>query len=436
VRRGRCHRLDPALTAIVAEGFLSRLSFGIVSFALPLYAFRELGMGLAAVGVLASLNLTVAIALKPAMGALADRVGLKRSFAWSVGMRSAVSALLAFAALPWQLFAIRGLHGVSISLRDPAVNVLIADRGGKRAVASAFAWYQTAKSVAGALGKGAGGLLLALTASDFSLVFLIACASSALPLVVVVRFVREPATAAASVSDAPTPSEDGSSKPPIARFAGLGFLISSTAYMLANLFPIFAVEYAGLSEAQAGLIYMLAASLALSGPFFGWLSDTVSRKLVLSVRSAANVASSVVYLVAPSFAGLAAGRALDDMGKAAFRPAWGALMAEVANLDRRRRARTMGSMSAGEDAGEIAGPVVAGLLWSVWGVPVLLGARIGLAVVTEIYTMALTRSMEARDGRRRQQGPVLADESGDLTAEAERALSLPWPRARRSSQGP
>jgi MFS family permease len=282
------------MAAIVAEGFLSRLSFGIISFALPLYAFRELGMGLAAVGVLVSLNLVVAIALKPAMGALADRIGLKRSFTASIGMRSAVSLLLVFAVLPWQLFAIRTIHGVSISLRDPSVFVLIADHGGKKAIASAFAWYQTAKSVAGALGKGAGGVLLGLTASNFSLVFLIAFVLSALPILVVLRYVREPghdahaARTAAAAQDVLAPTEQesssqGSSRPAVLPFAGFGFLVSSTAYMLANLFPIFAVEYAGLTAAQAGVIYMIAASLTLSGPFFGWLSDHVSRRLVLSV---------------------------------------------------------------------------------------------------------------------------------------------------------
>jgi hypothetical protein len=36
----------------------------------------------------------------------------------------------------------------------------------------------------------------------------------------------------------------------------------------------------------------------------------------------------------------------------------------------------MGSLSAGEDAGEIAAPILAGFLWSTWGVPALLGVRI------------------------------------------------------------
>jgi MFS family permease len=388
---------NPTLAAIVAEGFFSRLSFGLISFALPLYAYQELGLSLTAIGFLASLNLGVAIVLKPFMGSLADRVGMKPSFTVAIALRSVVSLLLVFATLPWQLFAIRGVHGVSIALRDPSANVLIAEQGGKKAVASAFAWYQTAKSLAGTLGKAGAGVLLALTASSFSTVFVVAFLLSALPVVVVARFVREPQPHEGAAAHAARQAEEarGAAMPPprILPFAGVGFLISGTAYMLANLFPILAVEYAGLSTAQAGLVYLIAPVVILTGPVFGWLSDNVSRKLVLSVRSVANVASSVLYLVVPNLAGVAVARAVDDLGKAAFRPAWGALMAHVAGFDRRRRARAMGSMSAGEDAGEFAGPILAGFLWSTWGVPALLGVRIALAVVTELYTLLLTASL-------------------------------------------
>jgi MFS family permease len=399
--RGRAlQRVDPALAAIVAEGFFSRLSFGLISFALPLYAYQELGLSLTAIGFLASLNLGVAIVLKPFMGSLADRVGMKPSFTVAIALRSVVSLLLVFATLPWQLFAIRGVHGVSIALRDPSANVILAEQGGKKAVASAFAWYQTAKSLAGTLGKAGAGVLLAVTASSFSAVFAIAFLLSALPVVIVARFVREPQAhegPAAAVREAEDEAREATPPPPrMLPFAGVGFLISGTAYMLANLFPIFAVEYAGLNEAQAGLIYLVSIAAMLTSPVFGWLSDNVSRRLVLSLRGAANVLSSVVYLVAPNFAGMAVGRAVDDLGKAAFRPAWGALMAHVAAFDRRRRARTMGSLSAGEDAGEVAGPILAGFLWSTWGVAALLGVRIALAAVTEVYAMVLNRSLRPR----------------------------------------
>jgi MFS family permease len=410
----RLARADPALVAIVVEGFFSRLSFGLISFALPLYAYQRFGLSLTEIGLLLSFNLVVAIALKPVMGALADRIGMKPSFTGAIALRSVVSLLFAFATFPWQLFAIRGIHGVSISLRDPAAGVLLADAGGKKAVAQAFAWYQTAKSVAGAVGKASAGILLTLTASNFSLVFLIAFALSALPILVVTRYVRE--RPPDETATAPLEGEqvaDAPAAPAVLPFAGLGFLFSGTAYMLANLFPIFAVEYAGLNEAQTGVIYLLSIAAMLCGPVFGWLSDNVSRRLVLSIRGAANVLSSVVYLVAPNFAGMAAGRAVDDLGKAAFRPAWGALMAHVAGFDRRRRARTMGSLSAGEDAGEVAGPILAGFLWSTWGVPVLLGVRIGLAAVTELYALVVTRSLERPSPAAAGQKP-LPSESDEL----------------------
>jgi predicted MFS family arabinose efflux permease len=271
-------------------------------------------------------------------------------------------------------------------------------------MATAFAWYQTAKSVAGALGKASAGILLTLTASDFAPVFMVAFALSALPVAIAFFYVRERADDGRSPKEARPRAAIGVAttgaevRPSTLPYIGLGFLISSTAYMLANLFPIFATEYAGLTEAQAGLVYIVAMVAGFSGPIFGWLSDNVSRRLVLSVRSVANVLSSVIYLVSPTFAGLVVGHAIDDLGKAAFRPAWGALMAHVASFDQRRRARVFGSVSAGEDAGEMAGPVLAGFLWSTWGIPVLLGARIALAVVTEIYAVTLVHSLEARSG--------------------------------------
>src|SRR5688500_7799418 len=114
--RGRLRGVDPALAAIVAEGFFSRLSFGLMSFGLPLYAYQRFGYSLTDVGGLASLNLAVAVALNPFMVSLADRVGLKPSFLTAIGLRSGVSLLLAVAAAPWHLFAIRGVHGFSIAL--------------------------------------------------------------------------------------------------------------------------------------------------------------------------------------------------------------------------------------------------------------------------------------------------------------------------------
>jgi MFS family permease len=395
-------QINPSMAAIIAEGFLSRLSFGIISFALPVYAYRHLGLSLAETGFLFSLNLVSEQALKPVMGYVADRFGLKRAFTISIALRSLVALMLVFAGQAWQVYLIRALHGVSESLRDPSVTALIAENGGKKTLASSFAWYTTAKTSAGSIGKGAGGVLLSFSAYDYPSVFVVAFALSVLPLYVVARYVPEtnPHTQPADETSEDQIAED--IKPRILPFAVLAFLISGAANMMSNLFPILAIEYGKLSAAETGAIYTLSlVAVIFSGPLFGWLSDNVSHRFVLAFRGAANTLSSVVYFAFPTFIGLGAGRVFDDLGKAAFRPAWGALMAHLSSFDRRRRARTLSYLSLGEGVGEILGPILAGLIWNAWGVAAVLGARVLFALVSEAYALALNRPLQKMMNRHR-----------------------------------
>ncbi len=406
---------NPALLAVIVEGFFSRFAFGLIAFALPLYA-RSLGMGLAEIGVLVSINLAVATVIKLYGGSIADRLGYKRGALASIVGRSAVALLLAVAGTAGQLYALQVARGLAKSLRDPSVKALIAEHGRRRSLGAAFAWYQTAKSAAGALGKAVAGVMLTLTAANYSMVFVAAFVFSLFPFVVLARFVPK---CSPGKSPSPVPLDASPEAPPAEDRArslwplmGFGVLASTTAQTLRGLFPVLAVEYGGLNEAETGLLYLLATAVVLlSGPFFGWLSDNVSRKLVLSVRGVANVVSSTVYLAFPSFPGFAVAKAVDETGKAAFRPAWGVLMAQASEDDRSRRGRIMGQLSAAEDAGSVAGPILAGVLWSSFGVVALLGARIALAILTELYALALFRGPRrgprpsGRPGARRRLEP-------------------------------
>ena len=402
-------QIHPALIAVLFEGFLSRLSFGIISFALPLFAYRKLGLSLSEAGLLFSLNLVAEQVFKPIMGWAADRWGLRPAFTASIGLRSVVALLLVFAVAPWQVFAIRFLHGFSESMRDPAVNALIAEYSVKGRLASAFSWYSTAKMVAGSMGKALGGFLLAWSSEAYSTTFLIAFSLSLLPLFVVLRYVREPRQRlryASVVPGSDSASNELTSEPvrvemrTIVPIAMLGFLVSSTAHLIQSLFPIMATEYGGLTVSQTALIYILSVVFSLvSGPFFGWFSDNVTRHGTLMVRGVANSVSSLLYWFAPGMTGFTIGTIADSLGKAAFRPAWGALMATIASLDRRRRARTMSYLSLGEGLGETLGPLMGGLLWHFWGLPVLLATRLALAIGAEIYAINLNGRIETLSNR-------------------------------------
>jgi MFS family permease len=393
-----------ALAALVAEGFFMRLGFGILSFTIPLYA-RHLGLNLAETGALIALTGIVKVALKPAAGWLADKIGAKRGLVASLSLRSVVSFLFAFAVAPWHLYALRTVHGLSTSMRDPTVNALIAESGDEKAMGSAFAWYFTAKSLANALGKAVAGGLLALTASNYTVVFLVTWVVSSLTLPAVILFVpgaRRAALAGAGVTGdtgngnvpveapPPPPAEPGPASGPslqrrVSSLVGLGFLISVTASMIDRFYPILATEVAHMSPARAGLVYLASAFVALvSGPLFGWASDRFGRRPTVVVRSAANAGSSLLYLFSPTPMGFTVGKLLDDGGRAGFRPAWGALKADVSNVDKRQRARLMGVMDVGDDLGDVLGPIAGGFLWGAWGVTGLLLTRVALAGLTEL----------------------------------------------------
>ncbi len=394
-------QLNRSLLAIIAEAFASRFSFGLISFALPLYAY-QLGMSLSEIGLLIALKKTLSLFLKLPMARLADRFGRKRLLSLSIILRSLVALLLAFSVAPWQLFALRLLHGGSEAMRDPAASALVADHGGKKAIASVFAWYGTSKSAAGALGSAVAGLLLTLNGGDYREVFLLAFFLSVLPLWLVICQVEETVLAQTGAEppargqqeDIATERESGR-KPAILPFIGLGLLLHGTTQMVHGLLPVLATEYAGLTEAAAGSIYLVTLIVTLiAGPLFGWLADNVSRRLVFLVRSLANVLSSLIFILVPSYLGVLAGKGVDDLGKAAFQPSWGALSAQLSQYDPRQRAWTMGKLNMGKDAGAILGPLLAGLLWSLWGVVVMLGVRTLLAVLTELYAIWLFRRQE------------------------------------------
>lgn len=389
-------REQPSIAAIVLEGFFTRLGFGMIGFALPLYAL-SIGMTITEIGLLYALRSIVTIVIKPIMGEIADRLGRKRVLVGAVLLRCLVGFLFIFATLPWQLFAIRSLHGAMTAARDPSAMALLAEHGNKRRMASTYALYITARDLGRSLGYGLSGILIVIL--GYTWVFFAAFIMSCAALFTVIRYVREQRNPAPemnkeeeSISGPHDQPNDSSYIGTYLKYAGFGMMVALTSEMMRGLFPVIATQYANLTAAEAGVIASSASIVILfAGPIFGWLSDRGNRKLVLSIRSIANGCSSLLYIYLPNFSGFFAGRLLDDTGKAAFRPAWGAVLAEMSSKNKSKRARTMAIMDTSMTLGEIAGPIVAGVLIATFGISVMFAARICLALVTEIQAFIIFR---------------------------------------------
>lgn len=384
--RARSPRL--ALATVAAEGLLGRLTFGMVSFGLPLYA-HSLGMSMSQIGFLISIRTVFVLPFKPVAGWLADRIGIRAVYLAGIAARTLSAVVLLSAGDFLGLVLVRMLQAGSAAGRDVAsLSVIARDGGGK--VGTHYGWYASAKQVGGVTGAGAAGIVLG--ASGYRMLFLVVLAMSLVPLAIAWIGLRETEAPDArprerrprqSVRAGLHATFDG-----LGGAASVGMLVAASAYMVHGIFPILATEYAGLSAAQAGVIYSISAAVFLvAGPFFGWLIDRRGRKIGLALRSLCNIGSSALYIAFPSFAGLTVARCVDDSGKAAFRPAWASLVAEIAAEDTERRGRRLGALDTSASVGEVVGPALAGILWQTGGIVPLFAARIAIAIVAEVAAL-------------------------------------------------
>src|SRR5262249_27475651 len=136
----------------------------------------------------------------------------------------------------------------------------------------------------------------------------------------------------------------------------------------------------------------------LFGPFFGWLADRIGSGKVIALRSFANLVTSALFWIVPWFAGSALlggmmglARAVDEIGKAAFKPTWGAIAAKVSSFNLGSRSRTMGILEGGVDASDLAFPVIAGAMLQYLSLGPLMLLRAVLALVAEVYGFVLMR---------------------------------------------
>ena len=196
----------------------------------------------------------------------------------------------------------------------------------------------------------------------------------------------------------------------------VAMLVTTSAYMVHGIFPVLATEYGGLTAAETGLTYTIsAAAFLVAGPTFGWLVDRRGSSLGVAWRAIANIGSSVLYPVSPSFAGIAIAVVVDDSGKAAFRPAWAVTASRVAAADPSRRGSRLGALDSAQGIGEVVGPLLAGLLWQTGGIYLLFGVRIGIAAVAEIAALRVFHHGGSVDGPAAGSTPeeVVPSKAGD-----------------------
>ncbi|MDX2044998.1 MAG: MFS transporter [Acidobacteriota bacterium] len=234
------------------------------------------------------------------------------------------------------------------------------------------------------------------------MIFIASTVLSLLSLLLVAIFIKEKKKQKKEKKDKSEADEPAfqPEQPNVWAFALLGTALTAPAYMVTGeFFTILAVKLE-VTPAALGWIKLVSETAVplLFGPFFGWLADRIGAGKVIALRSLANLATSVLFWIVPSFAGTALlgvmmglARAIDEVGKAAFKPTWGAIAAKVSSFNLSKRSRTMGILEGGVDASDLAFPVLAGVMLQYLSLGPLMLVRGLLAIVAEIYGFVLMR---------------------------------------------
>ena len=238
---------------------------------LPLY-FRVLGVtnvGAIAVWTGVSVGITPAVAaiMAPLWGKLGDRIGRKPMVVRALMSFIVVMTALAFVTAPWQVLALRFLHGVFAGYGALTL-AMAAESAPPDRMARAIGLVQMARRLGPTIGPLIGGLVAAVV--GLRQAFLVAAFLYLLAMVVMLSLYREPSR----ISSPSTDEVGRHSVRQVIRFEGVALMMSvifAMQYVERSLGPVLSLFVAslGVSIEQiplwSGILFSLVAGAGAVG---------------------------------------------------------------------------------------------------------------------------------------------------------------------------
>ena len=343
-------------------GFVTSFGAHIVAVNLPEYA-KEVGVGVAMIGLLIAAYDLAEIIAKPVFGSLADRQGMKRTLLFGTGIFIAAS-LLYLAVPPQWLLGIRFLQGMGAAALSAVslalVGVYFQENRGR-----AYGIYNAIKGAGYVLSPLAGGLIIAR--SHFSYIFLASAGIGVLAfaLSLFLPNVKEKATLDDDDDDFSLKSLISVFKDP--RLIRWYAVIVVNMFFVSILFGFLPVRVYELQygPVKTGLILSLVAlSYLLIQPVAGHLADrtdvttTIRVGLILSALSiiAAPFVRDALLILDAIVAGIGVGIV------------WTNTDTLVSTLAQEGRlGATMGAAGSFKEFGDMVGPILIGVLSQLLG---------------------------------------------------------------------
>jgi MFS family permease len=363
------------LWPLLAAGFVTAFGAHAIAATLGTYAAGR-HASLVELGLLLALYDGAEVLLKPAFGALADRIGPRPVLLGGLVAFAAASAVFVAAGDPDALAATRLAQGAAAAAFSPAASTLVARLSPDRQQGRWFGSYGAWKGLGYTLGPLLGGVLVTL--GGFPLLFTtlagLALAVAAWATVAVPASPPLPKARETLLGLARRLSQPAFVQPTVALAAataalsvGVGFLPVRGA--VAGLGPL----------ATGAAVSLLAASAALVQPRAGRAYDSghLSGPVGVSVGLALAAAGFVLAALLAGTAALVLAAVAIGVGTGIVTPLGFAALAAAAPPG--RLGQTMGAAEVGRELGDAGGPLLVGAIATPAGLPVgLLGLAAGL----------------------------------------------------------
>ncbi|MGD8361699.1 MAG: MFS transporter [Gemmatimonadota bacterium] len=224
---------------------------------LPLFLVGVLGAGPAFLGIVEGIAESTASLVKLGGGFLSDRVGRRKTLVvWGYGIASLIRPLLAAAALPWHVLAIRFTDRVGKGIRSAPRDALLVDSVPPERTGTAFGLHRAADHAGSVLGPLLAAGILLLAPGRLRVVFALTLIPGILTVLLLFKAVRE---IPPKGGDAPTV---GSSTPPTSlRALGptfpryLSVLLLFTLGNASDAFLLLRAQDLGVSAAAIPLLW-------------------------------------------------------------------------------------------------------------------------------------------------------------------------------------
>lgn len=290
----RYRRLPRNVVAISFVSLLNDISSEIIYPLLPAFLLLTLNASAGVVGIIEGTAESISSLLKLFAGYFSDKRGKRKSFVvFGYSLSSLVRPLLAFAGNWYQVFALRLIDRVGKGIRSAPRDAMIADTVSSKERGIAFGFHRAMDHTGATVGPLVGYLLVqllagdqsALTARDFSSIFLLASVPALAAVLVVSFFVRESYKRG-------RPAIKDTTIAPSLRLSLRGFdgnfkcfLVIIAIFTLSNssdAFLLLRAQNVGVDVKQLPLLWaLLHVSKVVTSLYGGHLSDILGRRRLI-----------------------------------------------------------------------------------------------------------------------------------------------------------